>query len=138
MTDPLIQLVYVSTAIKVMSEPELESLLTEIRSNNQKLGVTGMLLYRKGDFIQVLEGPESVVKELYKGILQDKRHTGAFEMLTQTIDAREFANWSMGFKRITADALPGYNDFIHHSEAGLHHADDGGMALALMRNFARR
>ncbi|MGI2257998.1 BLUF domain-containing protein [Shewanella sp. GXUN23E] len=138
MKEPLIQLIYISCATRLFREQELEGMVTNIRANNQKLGVTGMLLYRDGDFIQALEGPESVVNKLYQQILQDQRHTGIFELLVQIIEKREFADWSMGFSRISETELPGYNDLFKNRGHITKQTQDAGIALSLMRNFARR
>lgn len=35
------------------------------RANNEKLSVSGMLFYKDGNFMQVLEGEEAIVKDLY-------------------------------------------------------------------------
>ena len=52
----LITLIYGSAAVDPFTEPELIALLEKSRANNQSLGVTGMLVYRDGNFLQVLEG----------------------------------------------------------------------------------
>ena len=58
------QVIYVSAATQLFSKAELLQLLTLVREKNQRLAVTGMLLYKDGDFIQLLEGEESVVKQV--------------------------------------------------------------------------
>lgn len=47
------QLVYLSSAVELFREEELKDLLATSRLNNEKLHVTGMLLYHEGNFIQV-------------------------------------------------------------------------------------
>ena len=49
-------LIYVSSAIKLMHDDELLLLLEKARENNSRLGITGMLLYKEGNFMQMLEG----------------------------------------------------------------------------------
>ena len=60
----MFHLVYVSSAVRPFSKSELVELLNVTRDNNSRLGVTGMLLYRDGNFMQVLEGGEPVVRAL--------------------------------------------------------------------------
>jgi len=48
----MIQLVYTSSSIKPFSIDELLLLPDKARRNNSKLGITGMLLYKDGDFMQ--------------------------------------------------------------------------------------
>lgn len=68
------QLLYVSGAVGRPTEEEVEQILAVSRRNNAELGVTGMLLYADGAFIQVLEGEESTVKTLSHRISRDPRH----------------------------------------------------------------
>jgi hypothetical protein len=51
----IFHLVYFSSATKECTKPELQKLLDEARKKNTKLGVTGMLLYKDGNFMQVLK-----------------------------------------------------------------------------------
>ena len=67
-------LVYTSIASKQMSDDDLKFLLKTIRKNNDIREVTGMLLYLDPFFIQVLEGGEAVVTDLFNRIKQDSRH----------------------------------------------------------------
>src|SRR5688572_19699226 len=71
---PLFSLVYVSASTHLMEDAELEAILTKSRDNNAELGLTGMLLYYEGAFMQVLEGTEENVRGLYTRISQDPRH----------------------------------------------------------------
>lgn len=110
----LYYLIYMSRASKHIGESELESLLAKSVKNNQDLGVTGMLLHINeqnalnlhGLFIQVLEGPQDVVKALYDKISKDARHTHIVTLFSYQLEKRNFPDWSMGFKRIDSEALP--------------------------------
>jgi hypothetical protein len=108
-------IIYASSARKLFSADELIELLRKSRENNNALDITGMLLYRDGNFIQVLEGPEDVVMSLYEKIRRDKRHFGIIILGQQPITERQFPNWSMGFLNIdemSAKELEGYNHFL--------------------------
>src|SRR5690348_7398200 len=96
----MIQLVYVSSALKMMSEQELLDLLAVCRNNNSKLDVSGMLLYSGGNFMQALEGEEEVVTALYEKIAKDPRHKGIIRLLKRKIESRSFPDWSMGFRNV--------------------------------------
>jgi hypothetical protein len=111
----LYNVIYLSAAEKPMSEDELIDLLRKAREKNARLDVTGMLLYRNGYFIQVLEGEQSKVLELYKTISEDDRHHHVMTLQQGAIDKREFDNWEMGFNNlesVDADKLEGYTDFL--------------------------
>lgn len=99
----MIQISYISTATRPMSQEDLEQILITSRENNARLGITGMLLYGNNTFIQILEGEEQAVHKLIARIKKDPRHTD-FQVLKQkTVDRREYADWSMGFKRVAGE-----------------------------------
>lgn len=86
-----------------MSQEELEDILRSSRENNARLGITGMLLYGNNTFVQILEGEEKNVNELMNKIKEDPRHTDFQVLKKKTIDRREYADWSMGFKRVSGE-----------------------------------
>jgi hypothetical protein len=109
-------LVYVSSAVDLFSEIELEELLKKARANNHRLDITGMLLYQGGNFMQLLEGPKEKVLSLVDTIKLDPRHRGFMALLQQEREEREFGEWEMGFKKLdrdTAAEVPGYSDFLN-------------------------
>jgi methanogenic corrinoid protein MtbC1 len=95
-TDHLIGcLTYESRAAKAPSEDELNALVAAARVRNESLGVTGMLLYDKGRFLQTLEGPVDGLGQVWASIQRDERHSG-IEVLTQhLVGARLFSQWSL-------------------------------------------
>jgi hypothetical protein len=92
-------LVYVSSATRPFSGEDLRVLLETCRKNNAELGVTGMLLYKDGNFMQVLEGDEGSVRGLYERIAADPRHGGEITLQQGFAEGRQFPDWSMGFPR---------------------------------------
>lgn len=107
------QLIYISTATINFRRPQLISLLMEARSRNARLGITGMLLFCEGNFIQVLEGSKEAVQEVFSSILEDTRHTGIIVINETEVPQRSFADWTMGFENPGIDSissLPGYED----------------------------
>jgi len=110
----LISLMYASSATVHFSEQDLAALLNKARENNLRLGITGLLLYKNGEFMQALEGEENVVDQLYCRIEQDSRHTGAV-LLREIIEKPRFPDWSMGFTNLQSTntrQLPGYSPFM--------------------------
>ena len=110
------QIVYVSSASRAFTKPELQALLEEIRQRNTELGVTGMLLYKDGNFMQVLEGEQEVLARLLTIIERDSRHRGFLVLLRASFEERLFPDWSMGFRDLRdQDAVktPGYSDFMN-------------------------
>ena len=109
------QLIYVSAAEYEFTEIELQELLTKARKNNESLGITGMLLFHEGSFIQALEGKEELVESLYAKIGQDQRHSETRVIFRGKIEERDFETWSMGFYRSnqsSAENLKGFHKFL--------------------------
>ena len=116
---PLFTLLYASRATRPLGDPELVNLLRGARAKNARLDVTGMLLYTRGRFMQVLEGDRDDVLDLLATIRRDARHEGVVVAHVHDLDARRFADWTMGF--VNADRYPdepGLNRLVHPS-AGL-------------------
>lgn len=102
--DPLLSIIYSSQATDVFDESDLEALLVQCRENNADTGLTGMLLYRDGRFLQVLEGPEEPLRALMDVLATDERHTGLRVLFEEPLRTRQFPNWTMGFQRADDDA----------------------------------
>ena len=111
----LYHLGYVSTEAVKFSEEALVTLLSEARNANADRDVTGLLLYREGSFYQVLEGSESAVMATFHDIEGDPRHKEVRILFNGETDAREFADWKMGFLNldgVDVDTLSGFSDFM--------------------------
>ena len=108
-------LVYVSIANEQLSEQLLLELLEVSRRNNARRNVTGMLLYKDQRFLQVLEGSQPTVLEIYSRILHDPRHRDAVVLIQGEEQEREFGDWSMAFQNLddeTARSTPGFSPFL--------------------------
>ncbi len=127
-TEPLLRLVYSSCATRAFETPELVELLAGARTNNDRLSVSGMLLYAAPTFLQVLEGDPEVVENLYDKIEADERHESTRVLLREEVEERDFSDWSMGFVQADREMLksiPGLSDFMQQSARGAaREADD--------------
>lgn len=86
------RLVYVSAASRLLSQSELVALLAESREHNSRQGITGLLLYRDGDFMQLLDGEELAVRQLFERIARDPRHRGAIVLVEENVAEPLFAD----------------------------------------------
>ncbi len=112
---PLHELVYVSLAEHPMSDEELRQLLAQARAHNVAHGITGLLVYRDREFMQLLEGEEADVVALYQHIERDRRHLQVYRMWEGPILERSCQDWSMGFAAPTDErfrALPGGDQVV--------------------------
>jgi len=92
----LVRLLYASRAASPMSEQELSAILRQSREHNPTSGLTGLLCYTDGLFMQVLEGGRNAVNARYKHIIDDPRHRDVILLSYEEVGEREFAGWSMG------------------------------------------
>lgn len=117
----MIQLTYISSPTRPMSVDDLVDILNKSRENNARLGISGMLLYTGAWFIQVLEGEEKIIDDKIIEIKNDPRHKDFRVLEKKKISAREYAEWTMGFKRVDKNDvrdLPGLNKFFETDLSG--------------------
>lgn len=113
---PLFQLVYVSNATEPFTKDQLRALLKGSHRRNAQAGITGLLLYKDGNFMQALEGEESAVRKLFEKIKRDSRHTDIITLLQHSIPERQFPDSSMAFRDLNSaesKAIPGYSEFLN-------------------------
>lgn len=99
----LSQLIYVSVRKPSCTDAEIEKILEASNRKNGELDITGVLLYSKNKFIQVLEGDYDQIYELYTKIKEDERHTNVMMISTRPIEERFFPSWQMGSKKLNTD-----------------------------------
>jgi hypothetical protein len=127
-------IVYISTAVKLMHENQLFDILHNARQHNAALNISGVLLYSEGTFIQVLEGKDSVIDALYSRIEADQRHKGVVKLIDEPIAEKSFSQWLMGFTvtdSAKTEKLLGYLRSI--SELNLNSGN--GSAIAAIKTF---
>jgi hypothetical protein len=138
--EDLHQLVYVSSATAPFAQDDLLALLEQSRKRNGSVGVTGILLYCDGNFMQVLEGPRHAVFATHQRIQGDARHRGLITLRNAAIPARSFPDWSMAFRNLelagTVD-ISGYNDFLNQSWTLPARGDQADAARKLIGVFRR-
>jgi Sensors of blue-light using FAD len=113
----MFNLVFSSQAYRTMSHYDLFLLLTQSRKNNQRLNITGVLLYNCDRFIQLIEGEKDVVLQLFSKIKTDIRHKDITLVLAHDIKERRFLDWSMGFSEadeVEKYNIPGYSRFLEN------------------------
>lgn len=133
-------LVYVSSAVNQFSKDELLDLLEKSRVNNASLSITGMLLYKDGNFMQILEGEKEAVLALRDRISRDPRHKGILSLLQGALAERQFPEWTMGFRDLNSaelSAAPGFNEFMNTPLTGAEFSADPSRAHKLLLTFKR-
>jgi hypothetical protein len=95
----LVELLYCSaSAVPKLANADLDQILASARWRNLAQDITGMMIFYRGEFVQILEGSKTSVQNVYeKFICPDPRHTAINKILENTISHRSFKDWSMGF-----------------------------------------
>ena len=88
-------LLYNSYAVKAFDDAALKELLIQSREKNRRLGITGMLFYFNGQFIQLIEGDEAAVRRLGIEIALDPRHKHFMILKEGAIEKRFFTLWAL-------------------------------------------
>lgn len=91
----LVRLLYASRAIDPRAE-SIEAILLQSRQYNPTCGITGILCYGGGIFLQAIEGGRMAVSELYGHIQKDVRHKDVVLLHYEEISERRFGGWTMG------------------------------------------
>ena len=99
MSENVFQLVYASKSRQQYDQKSLEKMVCGFRENNRDLNITGLLLYDDfGIFVQLIEGAETTIKDLYVRIAEDQNHGYVTLLHEQRARDRLFPDWRMGLQ----------------------------------------
>jgi hypothetical protein len=104
------RLIYTSQATESFSKDNLLDLLLQSRAYNSVDDITGVLMHKKGFFLQVLEGESEAIEDLLNRLLLDARHIKLKIVLDNFTESRMFSNWAMGcvdFNKDEFKIMPG-------------------------------
>jgi hypothetical protein len=91
----LVRLLYASRAVDPATN-SIDEILTKSRQYNPSSGITGILCYGGGIFLQAIEGGRMAVSDLYGHIQKDPRHKDVVLLHYEEISERRFGGWTMG------------------------------------------
>ena len=91
----LVRLLYASRAVDTTSKA-VDAILAQSRAHNTMCGITGILCYGGGVFLQAIEGGRMAVSDLYGHIQRDARHKDVALLHFEEIAERRFGGWTMG------------------------------------------
>lgn len=136
------QLMYVSSANHLLDEDELTKILSAAQTNNAYNDITGILLHSDGNILQLIEGPEHAVEELFSKIENDERHTQIMVLYRKQVQSRDFLLFKMGFRNPShkrlAEEFPAYSDIVENRSLPAETMDKLSVRVAtFLRTFAR-
>mgnify|MGYP003616531505 FL=1 len=129
----LVRLLYASRAVD-NTQPAVQAILDSARRHNQDSGVTGVLVYGGGVFMQAIEGGRQAVSDLYGTISRDPRHKDVALLHYEEIVERRFGSWTMGLvdvSRVNASVLLKYSERAVLDPYGV----SGKVSLALLEEL---
>lgn len=135
------RIIYCSQSTADVSPEELVALLELSRRNNERAGLSGMLLYCSQSFLQVLEGDEEALRTTYARILTDDRHTNLRMLMNADVAAPLFPDWTMGFEHVDdeelADDLEGFTPATQYPLVNPDLITNAGVAQTLLGLYAK-
>jgi hypothetical protein len=133
------QIIYLSK-LTDKNENFLPEILNTAIWHNQRNNITGMMLYSNGDILQVLEGDDASIHNLFQRIALDKRHSEVFTVIDEPIGNRCFDQWSMGYRKIVSshdlERLSHYRALFQSTPSELTTRARRGPALEVMQSFS--
>lgn len=91
----IFQLTYSSTAQASFDNKDIQDILAVAQAFNDQHKISGCLLLYERKFIQILEGNQKTVLDLYDAIQQDDRHYNVTLLATGNSQERLFQKWGM-------------------------------------------
>jgi hypothetical protein len=107
----MIHIVYMSRAVRPLTDQDLQDLLNQCRRDNALHNVTGVLFYSHSNIAQLIEGAPEILEPLFEKISRDGRHSHVTKLIDKPITERSFSDWSMAFHPLEAagfEALQGF------------------------------
>lgn len=135
------RIVYCSQATQDVSPEDLVALLELSRRNNERVGLSGMLLYCSQSFLQVLEGESAALDRTYDRIIADSRHTNLRKLMDAEVPAPLFPDWTMGFEHVDdeelAEDLDGFTAATTYPLVNPDLITNAGVAQTLLTLYAK-
>ena len=129
----LVRLLYASRAVDTSPEA-IEAILAKSRTHNPACGITGILCYGAGTFLQAIEGGRDAISDLYGHIQRDPRHKDVVLLHYEEISERRFGGWTMGqvnLSKLNASTLLKYSEKPELDP----YAVSGRVSLALLEDL---
>ncbi len=130
---PIFRLTYLSKPTKPFTGDDFDDIETKSVAANNARDVTGLLIVQDERILQILEGREAAVRELYAKIEADSRHTITKLVSEEEDEERLLLTWSMVVRMmsgipegVSTQYEKVYDELLHaegRSEITLDHID---------------
>ncbi|WP_299210841.1 BLUF domain-containing protein [uncultured Aquimarina sp.] len=120
-TEEIRTISYLSNSSKLDSE-EIEELLIDTMTNNNKIGIGGILIYSNDTFFQIIEGYTKDIDRLFAKIELDKRHFNVFKIFDRKVSIKKFERFSFSYIRVEDEKIS--NELMSFLEIGDNFGDE--------------
>lgn len=114
----------------------IKDLYTKAKRNNYKNNISGILIYHKGNYLQVLEGHENDVDKTFDRITKDERHKNIIKVININVEQRIFEDYSFGFTVVKSssefDELTEYLSWLKNADHKI-----TNKLITMVENFIR-
>lgn len=125
----MLSLIYISRVVpsRLPIDGLFRAILDVARTKNKEFGITGLLVYSGGYWVQLLEGERTTVLELYANISRDERHTDVTILSSAKITKRSHTEWVMAgvLLRLSSRSVDIVREMLQIRDSG---ATKGGAA----------
>ncbi|MEM7624528.1 MAG: BLUF domain-containing protein [Planctomycetota bacterium] len=132
---PVHHLLYISDASDDLNTDNLDAMVRPFRTKNRARGVTGVLFYSAGHFIQLLEGAGPIVERLYETIRADPRHHNVRRLVMCPVDRRMFREWDMGLLNLDERSKLDQQRLVRLVREAEQEKQETPLALRLLSDF---
>lgn len=126
---PIFRLCYLSQPTQPFTDEILHDIESKSIEANNARDVTGLLILKGESILQILEGAEDAVRELYAKIEADSRHSIVKLVSAGEDEVRLLATWSMVVKGTTATPSSLLEQFSQVYEELLHTEEQSEIAI---------
>lgn len=131
----LTRIVYASHA-RAAAEDDIPAILAWSRRVNPGLGVTGVLCFLDGVYMQYLEGEEAELDALFASIRTDARHHDVTLLERRAVPGRAFCEWAMALLAWDDNTRNIFRSFSPGTNLDLY-ASDPSTSAPLVRALTR-
>lgn len=124
------QLIYSSIARPGLSPDDVFRIVEQSARNNPSADLTGFLLFQRGRFLQLVEGPLMSLEMLLTRLARDDRHQNLTVLSRLPVAQRSFPRWRM--RRVGTDL-----DAFDELEEALRSEGEGRPVPGPVRDFLR-
>ncbi|WP_194765729.1 BLUF domain-containing protein [Tamlana sp. I1] len=125
---------YISDSSRNLTFDVQKDIYKKAKINNSKNHITGVLIYKNYNFLQVLEGPKDMVDATYKRISSDPRHGNIFKVINTSIESRIFEDYNFGFTVIDDKTeINNLHDYLKWLKLG--HNKLANEVIGMVENF---